>query len=112
MWADVDKPCKEAFIHPYQELDIRNCTEEWFNENIATPNKQKKWREIGSEHRVLKNGNICRRLEVEDVWVIEIDTLEQLNKFAKKYGEIIVRIYDEVNNDIVGRIEIYDDYRE
>jgi len=39
-------------------------------------------------------------------WTIEINTLEELNYLAEKYGEIIISMGDTPS------IEIYDDYRE
>ena len=52
----------------------------------------------------------AKRLENNRVWTIEINTLEELINFRKKYGEIILTIstYPEIDNEI----EIYDDYRE
>lgn len=43
-------------------------------------------------------------------WTIEINSLEELIAFRKKYGEIILTAsrYPEIDNEI----EIYDDYRE
>lgn len=44
------------------------------------------------------------------IWTIEINTLEELINFRKKYGDIIltISIYPEIDY----KIEIYDDYRE
>lgn len=43
-------------------------------------------------------------------WTIEINSLEELIAFRKKYGEIILTasVLPEIDNEI----EIYDDYRE
>lgn len=70
-----------------------------------------KWKDVGSNHRILPNGNIARDLQIENCFGIEINSLEELMQF-----------YREVNSEIVIReswvdnttpcLEIYDDYRE
>lgn len=43
------------------------------------------------------------------VWKVQLDTLEDILNFSKKYGELIIdSSYDNENPSI----EIYDDYRE
>ena len=46
-----------------------------------------------------------------DVWLIEINTLEELMEFCNKYGSLIVET-DFYFGDGNNTIEIYDDYRE
>lgn len=45
------------------------------------------------------------------VWMIEINTLEELHEFIDKYGGSVV-IEDWYFNNAYKKIEIYDDYRE
>ena len=54
----------------------------------------------------------AKKEEFEDGpdWTIEINTLEELIKFRKKYGEIILT--ESVLPEIDNEIEIYDSYRE
>ena len=51
-------------------------------------------------------------IEFEDGpdWTIEINSLEELIAFRKKYGELVLTasVLPEIDNEI----EIYDDYRE
>lgn len=47
------------------------------------------------------------------VRVVEISSLEELNKFIDKYGDVVVgRVLEEVIEGPLYSIEIYDDYRE
>jgi hypothetical protein len=96
-------PCEEAKQGMGKVYDERTCTEEYFDLNLAKHYNGLKWKERGSEHTVLPNGNIKRRLEDSPYWTIEINTLEELIALSEKYGEIIL------DGD---SIEIYDDYRE
>lgn len=54
----------------------------------------------------------AKREEFEDGpdWTIEINSLEELIAFSKKYGELVLTraVIPEIDNEI----EIYDDYRE
>ena len=45
-----------------------------------------------------------------NIWTIEINTLEELINFVKKYGTIIID--DSGEKSVPFEIEIYDDYRE
>ena len=46
----------------------------------------------------------------DEIWVIEINTLEDLLDLKEKYGEIIVcTAYENPN---INELEIYDDWRE
>ena len=54
--------------------------------------------------------------DIESVWIIEINTLNELLEFRNKYGNIILEksSYRKNLNDkeYMLEIEIYDDYRE
>lgn len=60
-------------------------------------------------HRV-ENGHIKRDWK-EQKWVIEINSLEELNAFVEKYGDIIIENYYFGNSEHTA-ITIYDDYVE
>ena len=87
-------------------FDERACTEDYFNSNLAKYYHGGLWREEGNEHQILPNGHIRRRLADREVWVVEIETLDDLVEFSKKYGELVLNFKDCLE------IEIYDDYRE
>ena len=70
-----------------------------------------KWLEVGSNHRVDKQGFITRDREVEDTYGIEINSLEELMDFFNKVNEEIVLRKSWIDNK-TPCLEIYDDYRE
>lgn len=53
-----------------------------------------------------KKGNYLEHTE----WVVEINTIEELMAFCKKYGDIIIS--EQSCEMKFNEIEIYDDYRE
>ena len=71
-------------------------TSTWFNEDIKCEEARQEEFVVG-EH-------LCKR------WVVEINTLEELIAFVKKYEDRIVLITDEKSG--LPKIEIYDDWRE
>jgi hypothetical protein len=93
----LSQPCKEAYQIDGFVTDERT---------VKDPSKlqcddKDTWYTKGLNHRVIK-GHIFRDFPAK-LWVVDIDSLEDLNKFSHKYGSLI---FDEEN------IEIYDDYRE
>jgi len=98
------RPHKKAKLEKVACWDIRTCTEEYFNENH---NENGLWRDSGKNHRIIKNGDIARRMKDKDAWTININTLKELKSFIDKEGSIILGF------DYTGySLEIYDDYRE
>ena len=80
-------------------------TEEEWNQRML-PNNQ--WRDRGTEHQVLEDGTIKRRLYDECVWVVKISTLEELLAFVKEVGSnLIISEFQDVYE-----LEIYADYRD
>ena len=73
--------------------------------------REGKWLEIGSNHRVDKQGFITRDREEEDAYGIEINSLEELMDFFNKVNEKIVLRKSWIDNK-TPCLEIYDDYRE
>lgn len=52
----------------------------------------------------------CEEARQEEFgWVVEINTLEEIIEFIKKYGRIVL---DADKKDELPKIEIYDDWRE
>lgn len=95
------QPCEEAYQEMLPSYDCRTYkTFEEYDEEQAKFNGT--WLSKGSEHVETPDG-ISRRVGDTLEWVVNIDSLEQLNEFVKKYGDCIIS-KDE--------IEIYDDYRE
>jgi len=106
-WENTEMPCEEAFKDTYTRVDIRTTddpaaihaysgrTDWWYNE--------------GQNHRVL-NGHIARDYPDETGWFVNIDSLEDLLRFADKYGQLVIEeTYGDPN---LRSIEIYDTYRE
>ena len=98
---DGKQPCKEAYETEVPNWHERYCSEEYYNEHFAK-DEGGTWRSKGTDHKC--NTRKIKRLEGnKTVWVVEIKTLEELQKFIKRHGHIVM---DEEE------IEIYDDYRE
>lgn len=102
-WNDDIQPIKEAykgkcidtqvFLFPSFEdfEEMKDCS----------------FKALGTNHRVLPDKKIARDFEI-DCYLIEINTLEDLMKLEKKYGDIIIR-YSSYNYPV---LEIYDTWRE
>jgi hypothetical protein len=102
MWNKT-KPCKEAY-----QIDGFRVDERTVKDPSKIPDGEK-WYKEGVNHRLVK-GHICRDFPTK-LWVMEINSLEELMKFSKKYGELVIRDDDWAAKDMP-MIEIYDDYRE
>ncbi len=104
------KPCKETVKKQFMYIDRR--TVETLKE--AKLPKYKHWSDqffaSGSNFRE-ENGMIARDTELADVWVITLNTLDELMKFNHKYGDLILGFKD-CYHGIENTLEIYDDYRE
>lgn len=99
------KPCDEAFEGTVTNVDIRSVDDPSKLNHIS----REEWYSKGSNHRLI-NGNIARDMGLRTVWMIEINTLEELNDFYSKYGTLVIgkSCIDYYSLEI----EIYDDYRE
>lgn len=100
-------PCEEARKEKYIRMDVRNASKP---ENISAYKGQDPawWYSEGTNHRVV-NRRIVRDFE-DEAWFIELDTLEDLLNFKKKYGPLVIEQCS--HNSAITVIEIYDDYRE
>jgi len=107
LWISDEKPCDEAYLAIKPSYQIITCSEEEYNRHAKREGV--KWRQRGSEHSITENGYIRRRMEDVQVWCVKIDTIDELNSFVKRYGDLVL---SESNNTCLPMIEIYDDYRE
>ena len=93
-------PAPQARWESRVRVDERTCSsEEVFNSKF----QHIRWRDEGTNHRVLPNGNIARDMGYAHTWVIEISTLEELLAITDAEGQIVLKR---------GEVEIYDSYRE
>jgi hypothetical protein len=109
-WSD-NKPCEEAFEDDYIRVDERNTDSPYKIPCYANKSKEfvdKDWYGEGKNHRV-KNGRIQRDFD-DRGWFVNINSLEELNAFCTKYGDVIIQ--DFYHNDDIKELEIYDDDRE
>ena len=102
------KPCEEAFKHPHEQWHTRTCTEDEFNERFSL--KEGLWRDKGTNHSITEEGWITRQEPDTMEWTVEINSLEELNDFANKHGQLIISSKSYFSKS--PEIEIYDDYRE
>jgi len=108
LFFDEDKPCNEVVHCTYINVDERTVnhpdkcypknrfTSDWYNDPRFT------------NHRV-ENGHIKRDC-IKEGWCIQINSMDELVVFIKKYGHCVLSIMDG-NPDMIA-LEIYDDYRE
>ena len=104
-------PCVEAKEEQVVRTETRTLhSPEEFDKKFAY--REGSWLSVGTNHRIDKNGYICRDCEMMDVWTIEINSIEELIALSRKYGEIIITDHYLDINDMYPTLEIYDDYRE
>ena len=104
-------PCVEAKEEQVVRTETRTLhSPEEFDKKFA--GREGSWLSVGTNHRIDRNGYICRDREKMDVWTIEIDSIEELIALSRKYGEIIITDHYLDINDMYPTLEIYDDYRE
>jgi len=106
---EYGKPCDEVVPGKEELWRPRDLSEEEFNKENSWSLKKMHRREV-ERNRFNKDGKIEWNTGYEDCWVLDIDNLEQLLKFIKKYGRVI--IYEKYHDDDDNGIEIYDGYRE
>lgn len=104
--SDIE-PCEGAKIEKLTWLDVRTIrtieeakTCPWFN----------KWFERGVNHREENGYVVCDSIVPENEWVIELNSIEELESFVKKHGDVIISecSYKEIKIEL----KIYDDYIE
>lgn len=99
------KPCKEAYEYELTNVDIRTVDDP---KKLSFKNDRDGWFKIGTNHRMI-DGKIARDIGKVDVWVIDINSIEDLVVFKKQYGPLILRT-SYIDNQTI-EIEIYDTYR-
>lgn len=100
-------PCEEAKLESIVWIQTFNVrTPEEFDKAW----RSRPWYSEGSNHRINENGCIERDNGTVNVWAIELNTLDDLIEFNRKYGDIIIR--DCYSNRHYKEIQIYDDYIE
>ena len=104
-------PCVEAKEEQVVETETRTFrTPEEFDKRSAA--REGAWLSVGTNHRIGRDGYICRDRDMMNVWTIEVNSIEELVALSRKYGEIIVADHYLSPNDEYPTLEIYDDYRE
>ena len=107
---DEDKPCEGVTLEKYTYIEVRtlNSIEE-FDKRFEE--SEGKWLSKGINHCINEQGYVQREFPNDsEGWFIEINSLDDLIKFNKQHGDIILRkCWDNKN---ISEIEIYDDYRE
>ena len=106
IWGD-EKPCENATQAMVPHYDTRSCSESDYDNRVrilSHGSDAKRWSEYGTEHTVKPNGHIIRRVEDKKVWVIDINSIDDLFNFVDANGDCVI------SKD--RSIEIYDDYRE
>ena len=101
-----ERPCEEAYLDDYVYVDER-CADDPSKVSAYKGNTDW-WYSEGTNHRVV-NGYI-RRDFIRQGYFVDINSLDELLLFYKKYDDIIIfGLNDETN---IAQIEIYDSYRE
>ena len=109
VWDDEISPCEEAKHDSVIHVETRTLyTPEEFDKKFA--NQEGRWLSVGTNHRIDERGYITRDNGMIDVWSIELNTLDELIEFIKKYGDIVIG--DCMCNKSYAEILIYDDYIE
>ena len=110
-YGDCSSPCAEAREDQLVRIETRALySPEEFDKRFA--DREGSWFSVGTNHRIGRNGYICRDREMMNVWTIEINSIEELIALSRKYGKIIITDYYLNDNDEYLTLEIYDDYRE
>lgn len=102
-------PCEEAELMKIKRVETRTLrTPEEFDAKFSL--REGKWLEVGSNHRINKEGYITQDNGKISVYGVSISSLSDLIKFAEKYGDLVIQKC--MWNNEKYEIEIYDDYRE
>ena len=105
-----EKPFKDCIPIKLTRVETRSFrTPEEFDKKFS--DREGKWLNSGTNHRVNTRGFITRDMGCEDAWGIEINSIEELMDFQEAVGEELVLNTSLIDNK-TPRIEIYDDYRE
>jgi len=111
---DNIQPCEEAIGEPYTFVDRRfyRTPEEIRDLAVffSSPEQRAEWwYSEGTNHRA-EGGFIIRDVK-KHRWFMQVETLQELLGFIKKYQECIAGTLSLSDHDYLW-LEIYDDYRE
>ena len=107
---DDKKPFKDCIPIKLTRVETRTLrTPEEFDNKFG--DREGKWLNRGTNHRVDARGYITRDRGFQDAWGIEINSIEELIDFQEAVGEGLVLNTSWIDNK-TPCIEIYDDYRE
>ena len=101
------KPCDEALLKAVKRVEkFRAVSYDKFKDIHGG------WFDYGENHR-MENGFIKRDVD-ENIWVLELETIDELIEFRNKYGNIILteHSFNSCDNKSYPILEFYDDYRE
>ena len=105
-----EKPFKDCIPIKLTMVETRSFrTPEEFDNKFG--DREGKWLNRGTNHRVNARGYITRDIGFADAWGIEINSIEELIDFQEAVGEELVLGTSMIDNK-TPYIEIYDDYRE
>lgn len=108
-WND-EKPFKDCIPIKLTRVETRSFrTPEEFDNKFG--DREGKWLNRGTNHRVNTRGYITRDRGFEDAWGIEINSIEELIDFQEAVGGKLV-LNTSMIDDKTPCIEIYDDFRE
>lgn len=101
------QPIDGSYQKEITRVDVRSISDP---SEFDYPRLREEWYKAGTNHRVI-NGKIARDLGIEKVWVVNINTLEELMNFKDECGEDIIITASYIDHT-TPEIEIYDSYRE
>lgn len=105
-----ERPCEKCSPIKLTRVETRTLkTPEEFDAKFSKT--EGRWLEVGSNHRVDKQGFITRDREEQDTYGIELNSLEELMNFLNEINEEIVLQKSYIDKK-TPCLEIYDDYRE
>lgn len=107
------KPVDEAVEKMIDLWEFRSCSEEYYDAKYAR--RAGTWRSKGTDHYFdQKNNCICRKIGYEQIWVIEVQTLQDLQVLVKQHDSELIIDFTKIiaNPGYEGMIEIYDGCRE
>lgn len=103
--GDDQKPCEEAVKEILTAVDERIIDDPMKNKLIG----ERWYTEEGYFNHRVENGHIKRDYK-KSAYTIELESLEDLQNFVDKYGDVIIE--RSTCKEILFEIEIYDYWRE
>lgn len=99
------KPCDEAEWSVFIEKEFLtlHLLEKWSHYDIA------QWMTEGMNHQTMPDGSYVKEVKRQG-WAIKINTMDDLEAFVKKYGDVVINTPGRRSE--IYTLEIYDDYRE